>query len=67
MTREGREKRSEESGPVSDACFPDCEDFSYIYGDGQWGMMTKAVAQAIRAEAAAYAISPLFADSGFDK
>lgn len=46
---------------------PDCEDFSYIYGDGQWGMMTKAVAQAIRAEAATYAISPLFADSGFDK
>ena len=31
MTREGREKRSEESGPVSGACFPGCEDFSTLY------------------------------------
>ena len=46
---------------------PDSEEFSYVYIQGQWGIMTKAVAQAVRAEAVMYAISPLFADSGFDK
>ncbi len=46
---------------------PDSEDFSYVYRDGQWGIMTKAVAQAIRAEAVMYAISPLFDDGSFDK
>ncbi|MBQ6287301.1 MAG: RagB/SusD family nutrient uptake outer membrane protein [Bacteroidales bacterium] len=46
---------------------PDSEDYSYVYGKGQWGMMTKAVAQAIRAEAATYAISPLLDDGTFDK
>ncbi|MGN1215503.1 MAG: RagB/SusD family nutrient uptake outer membrane protein, partial [Candidatus Cryptobacteroides sp.] len=45
---------------------PDCEDFSYSYGSGQWGVMTKAVAQYIRAEAAMWAISPLLSD-GFSK
>ncbi len=45
----------------------DCEDFSYVYRDGQWGMMTKAVAQAIRAEAVMYAISPLHDNGTFDK
>ena len=45
---------------------PDCEDFSYSYGSGQWGVMTKAVAQYVRAEAVMWAISPLLAD-GFPK
>lgn len=45
---------------------PDCEDFRYGYGSSQWGMMTKAVAQAIRAEAVMWAISPLL-DDGFSK
>lgn len=44
----------------------DGEDFSYSYGSGQWGMMTKAIAQAVRAEAAMWAISPLLSD-GFSK
>ena len=46
---------------------PDSEDFSYVYRDGQWGIMTKAVAQAIRAEAVMYAISPLHDNGSFDK
>jgi SusD family. len=44
----------------------DSEDFSYSYGSSQWGMMTKAVAQAIRCEAVMWAISPLLSD-GFSK
>lgn len=46
---------------------PDSEEFSYVYGNGQYGMMTKAVAQYIRAEAAMYAISPLLGDGTFDQ
>ena len=41
---------------------PDSEDFSYALISGQWKMMTKAVAQAIRSEAAMMAVSPLFGD-----
>jgi len=44
----------------------DSDAFSYVYGNQQWGMMTKAVAQAIRAESVMWAISPLL-DDGFDK
>ncbi|MGN1215653.1 MAG: RagB/SusD family nutrient uptake outer membrane protein, partial [Candidatus Cryptobacteroides sp.] len=40
----------------------DSEDYSYSYGSTQWGMMTKAVAQYVRAEAVMWAISPLLAD-----
>ncbi|MGN0202420.1 MAG: RagB/SusD family nutrient uptake outer membrane protein [Candidatus Cryptobacteroides sp.] len=45
----------------------DSEDFSYSYGSGQWGVMTKALAQCIRAEAAMWAVSPLLNDNGFSK
>ena len=46
---------------------PNTEDFSYVPANSaQYNMMTKAVAQALRVEAAAYAVSPLFADCGFD-
>lgn len=45
---------------------PNCEDYAYGYGSGQWGIMNKAVAQAVRAEAVMWAISPLL-DDGFSK
>ena len=45
---------------------PDGDDFSYFQTTLTWGMMTKAVAQAVRAETAMYAISPLLND-GFSK
>lgn len=46
---------------------PDSYDFSYTYASNQWGIMTKAVAQAVRLEAVMYAISPLFDDGSFSK
>lgn len=46
---------------------PDSDDYSYTVRDNQWGIMTKAVAQAVRSEAAVYAVSPLLDDDTFTK
>ncbi len=47
---------------------PDSDDFAFVPANtAQTNMMNKAIAHAIRAEAAVYAVSPLFADCGFDK
>ena len=43
----------------------DSEAYSYVYLTQQWGMATKALAQAIRSETATYIISPLMGDGGY--
>lgn len=43
----------------------DSEAYSYVYRTQQWGMATKALAQAIRCETATYVISPLMGDGTF--
>lgn len=43
----------------------DSDAYSYVYRTQQWGMATKALAQAIRCETATYVISPLFSDGGY--
>ena len=43
----------------------DSEAYSYVYRTQQWGMATKALAQAIRSETATYVISPLMGDGGY--
>ena len=43
----------------------DSEAYSYVYRTQQWGMATKALAQAIRCETATYVVSPLMGDGGF--
>jgi len=45
---------------------PDCEDYSYSYTSGQYGIMNKAIAQAVKVEAVMWAISPLLSD-GYSK
>ena len=43
----------------------DSEAYSYVYRTQQWGMATKALAQAIRCETATYVVSPLMGDGTY--
>lgn len=43
----------------------DSEAYSYVYRTQQWGMVTKALAQAIRCETATYVVSPLMGDGTY--
>jgi starch-binding outer membrane protein, SusD/RagB family len=43
----------------------DSDAYSYVYSTQQWGMATKALAQAVRCDVAAYVISPLMGDGGY--
>ncbi len=43
----------------------DSNAYSYVYSTQQWGMATKALAQATRCETATYVVSPLMGDGGY--
>ena len=43
----------------------DSDDYSYVYSTNQWGIATKALAQAVRCETATYVISPLMGDGTY--
>ncbi len=73
----GHDYSSDKKATVSEIAaqiFADCdaaiatEDsnaYSYVYSTQQWGMATKALAQATRCETATYVISPLMGDGGY--
>ena len=44
---------------------PESDDFPWGVKNNQWGMMTRAVAHAIRSQAVTFAVSPLFDDGTF--
>lgn len=76
MTHDYSSDRKASIGEVTTQILSDCdaaistansEDFSYVIIDKQFGMVTKALAQAIRAEAVMYAVSPLFNDGTYTK